>query len=73
MTMSTSGEVKCIICGKQAQAACGLVIQGRYICEHCEREIVYTTVLDRKYDFYRNKLKEVLCGVPTQSTEEPSI
>ncbi len=61
--VSTTCEPRCVICGKQAKAACGLVIQGKHICDECEHEIVYTTVLDRKYDFYKNKLKEVLCGV----------
>lgn len=70
--MSTSCEVKCIICGKQAQAACGLVIQGCFICDDCEREIVYTTVLDRKYDLYKNKLREILCGTPSDSSVESS-
>ncbi|MGE5654862.1 MAG: sigma factor G inhibitor Gin [Bacillota bacterium] len=65
--MSTSSETKCVICGKQAHIACGLVIQGKYICDECERQIVYTTVLDRKYDFYKNKLKEILSGLNLES------
>ena len=48
----------CFICG---QSECnGIIVNGEKICKACEEKIVDTTVIDRNYDNYKDKIKIVL-------------
>lgn len=48
----------CFICG--AYCDDGIILNGEKICNKCENEIINTTILDKKYDSYENKIKVIL-------------
>ena len=47
----------CIICGETGRE--GITIVSEFICDHCESEMVHTDVLDDKYPFFINRLKQI--------------
>jgi len=48
----------CFICG--ASDSDGIILNGERICKACEEKIVNTTVIDKNYNIYKNKIKIVL-------------
>ncbi len=52
-----NGLEKCSICEQKKDK--GIHICTIYICEACEREIVYSDVNDEFYKYYLQKIKKV--------------
>ena len=48
----------CFICG--VRDCDGIILNGERICKACEDKIVNTTVIDKNYNIYKNKIKIVL-------------
>lgn len=55
--MKTSNK-SCFLCG--ARDCDGIILNGEKICRECEEKIVNTTILDPKYDEYKDGLKIIL-------------
>ncbi|MBP1932424.1 sigma factor G inhibitor Gin [Ammoniphilus resinae] len=52
-----SSEKCCIVCGqKQVE---GIAIWKAFICQSCEQEMVQTDVLDDKYPFFVERMKQI--------------
>lgn len=50
-------ESTCIICGKQQQE--GIMIYSTFLCMACETEIVKTDVMDAKYPYFIDRMKQI--------------
>jgi len=48
----------CFICG--ASDSDGIILNGERICKACEEKIVNTTVIDKNYNIYKDKIKIIL-------------
>ena len=48
----------CFICG--ASDCDGIILNGERICKACEEKIVNTTVIDKNYNIYKDKIKIIL-------------
>ena len=47
----------CKICGEERR---GFRIFGLYMCKECFNELAFTSVLDDKYDIYKNLVRILL-------------
>jgi hypothetical protein len=47
----------CIVCGSQKEQ--GISIWNAFICHTCEQEMVHTDVLDDKYPYFIQRMKEI--------------
>ncbi|WP_339060714.1 sigma factor G inhibitor Gin [Tepidibacillus marianensis] len=47
----------CLMCGHKEKD--GIFIQGGFICDECEDEMVHTEVQDEKYLFFIQQLKRL--------------
>ncbi|KEO81451.1 inhibitor of sigma-G Gin [Tumebacillus flagellatus] len=47
----------CIVCSQQKDL--GIRIFQSFLCTECEREIVQTDVLDEKYPYYIDRMKQI--------------
>ncbi|MFV9511756.1 sigma factor G inhibitor Gin [Tepidibacillus sp. LV47] len=50
-------EYVCVMCGQKEKE--GIFIQGGFICDNCEKEIVQTEVQDEKYRYFIQQLKQL--------------
>ncbi|MGV3024776.1 sigma factor G inhibitor Gin [Clostridium thermobutyricum] len=56
----------CVICNMENESYLydnyidGIIVNGEYICRHCEKEIIETSVEENKYDDYVDKIKVVI-------------
>lgn len=48
----------CFICG--AIDYDGIIVNGEKICKACEEKIVNTTIIDPKYNIYKDQVKIIL-------------
>ena len=48
----------CFVCG--ASHSDGIILNGERICKACEEKIVNTTVIDKNYNIYKDKIKIIL-------------
>ncbi|ACV61060.1 conserved hypothetical protein [Desulfofarcimen acetoxidans DSM 771] len=54
--------MKCICCNKEKITGYnGVMINKKYICEDCEKQIKTIKIDDPKYNFYINGLKKIWC------------
>ena len=47
----------CIVCGNHQEI--GISIWTSFICHNCEQEMVHTDVLDDKYPFFIQRMKQI--------------
>ncbi|TCS77950.1 sigma factor G inhibitor Gin [Tepidibacillus fermentans] len=47
----------CVMCGHKEKE--GIFIQGGFICDDCEEDIVHTEVEDEKYHYFVQQLKQL--------------
>ncbi|RXT08981.1 sigma factor G inhibitor Gin [Ammoniphilus sp. CFH 90114] len=50
-------EKNCIVCGESNKE--GIFIWEAFICQSCEQEMVHTDVMDAKYPFFIEKMKNI--------------
>lgn len=55
--MVRGGSMYCKICGEERE---GLRIFSIYMCKQCFNELVFISVEDNKYDFYKNLIRILL-------------
>ncbi|MGI6707062.1 MAG: sigma factor G inhibitor Gin [Clostridia bacterium] len=53
-----TNTVDCIICKKKTVKK--ICILGKNICEECEKDIVSCDVTDKRYEDYKEAIKEIL-------------
>lgn len=54
---AVEGGGTCIVCSKHKDV--GIRIFQSFLCADCEREIVQTDVLDEKYPYYIDRMKQI--------------
>ncbi|HJV45216.1 MAG TPA: sigma factor G inhibitor Gin [Bacillota bacterium] len=47
----------CIVCGNKREE--GITIWNSFICHTCEQEMVRTDVMDEKYSFFVEKMRNI--------------
>lgn len=57
--------MECCICNNIREA--NIVIGGANICDKCEDRLINTKAEDSAYDFYKNRIKEILVSMSVQS------
>lgn len=49
---------KCFVCSKSEEN--GIILNGEKICSKCENEIIDLSVINPKYNYYKDKIKTIL-------------
>ncbi|AOR22362.1 sigma factor G inhibitor Gin [Clostridium taeniosporum] len=48
----------CFLCGKKEGS--GIILKGKKICSHCECELTNISIVNPKYNYFKDKLKDTL-------------